>query len=437
MAARKKELSVYLDNVRIGRVLSDNSARLEFTYTPGYQELEGAIPLSMSMPLIQSAYPHNLINAWMWGALPDNEQVLRRWGGRFHVSPNNAFSLLRHVGADCAGAVRFIDEQASEVPPGGDDIRWLDDGEIEQRLAALRENAANTRHISDIGQFSLAGAQAKTALIFENGRWGVPSGATPTNYILKPPSHAALDGHAENEHFCMRLAAEMDIPTARTQVLNFGGEVAIVVARYDRRRDTQGRLRRIHQEDACQAMGYHPAKKYEAEGGPGITDIMKLLNSSSRPEVDRTTFMRAQLFNFLIAGTDAHAKNYSLLLGARGRMRLAPLYDIASFLPYGTTHKAKLAMRIGSKYRLRQIQPRHWRELASSAGFPSAKLMDEYQHMAQHLPGVAQAVAAKCRSEGLSHAILDRLVDGIAEHCSRHRLKLSDGAAATPGGRPG
>ena len=46
-------------------------------------------------------------------------------------------------------------------------------------------------------------------------------------------------------------------------------------------------------------------------------------------------FADALAWNWIIGGTDAHAKNYSLLLSGSD-VRLAPLYDIASALPYVT-----------------------------------------------------------------------------------------------------
>ena len=78
------------------------------------------------------------------------------------------------------------------------------------------------------------------------------------------------------------------------------------------------------------------------------------------------SFVDAVGFNWLIAGTDAHAKNYSLLMAAGRSVRLAPLYDVASILPYGDTdlHKAKLAMKIGGEYQLLLIGLRHWQKLA-------------------------------------------------------------------------
>ena len=67
------------------------------------------------------------------------------------------------------------------------------------------------------GQFSLAGAQAKTALLFKDGRWGVPSGSTPTTHILKP-AVAGLDDHDLNEHLCLDAARLAGLVAVRTNV---------------------------------------------------------------------------------------------------------------------------------------------------------------------------------------------------------------------------
>jgi hypothetical protein len=88
---------------------------------------------------------------------------------------------------------------------------------------------------SDTGQFSLAGAQPKTALLFERKRWGVPSGRIPTTHILEPPT-GEWDGHAENEHFSLQLARALGLIVPNSSVLRFQDEIAIVVERYDRAR---------------------------------------------------------------------------------------------------------------------------------------------------------------------------------------------------------
>jgi hypothetical protein len=70
--------------------------------------------------------------------------------------------------------------------------------------------------------------------------------------------------------------------------------------------------------------------------------------------------------NRLIVGTDAHAKNYALLIGAQGRPGLAPLYDVASILPYTQTDikKTKLSMKLDGEYCFSSIQGSRWLKMA-------------------------------------------------------------------------
>ena len=158
----------------------------------------------------------------------------------------------------------------------------------------------------------------------------------------------------------------------------------IVVERYDRQRD--GTMR-IHQEDMCQALGYHPTAKYQSDGGPAPSDIVKRIrqvSTSATEDVER--FILALGFNWLIVGTDAHAKNYSLLI-ADNVIRLAPLYDIASALPYSDVHvrKRKLAMKIGSSYRPHQIDTSHFAQLASDCGVNHTWLVDAMRGLAENI----------------------------------------------------
>jgi serine/threonine-protein kinase HipA len=274
----------------------------------------------------------------------------------------------------------------------------------------LRADHSAWRAASDTGQFSLAGAQPKTALLFERRRWGVPSGRIPTTHILKPPT-GEWDGHAENEHFSLQLARSLGLIVSNSNVLRFQNEIAIVVERYDRARGGN-RWLRIHQEDMCQALGLHPTRKYESDGGPGVRRIVELLREqSSSPDEDIQSFLDAIAFNWLIAGTDAHAKNYSLLLGQNGVVRLAPLYDLASILPYPAVamSKVKLAMKIGGEYRLRNIGLRHWQKLAAELRLDEMKLIDRIRTMAQALPDQVTTIREQIEGEGLSHVTITRL----------------------------
>lgn len=143
--------------------------RLRFVYDEDWRHAPDAYPLSLSMPLAAAEHPHALIAAFIWNLLPDNEQTLDRWARQFHVSARNPFALIREVGEDCAGAVQFIRPERVDAVEGADRgvVGWLDEGEIAERLRSVLSDAASGRTAGDNGQFSLAGAQPKTALLFD------------------------------------------------------------------------------------------------------------------------------------------------------------------------------------------------------------------------------------------------------------------------------
>jgi serine/threonine-protein kinase HipA len=416
-----KELIALLDGRETGRVVHDNRGKLTFTYNEQWRNAADAYPLSLSMPITLAEHPNAKIDPFLWGLLPDNEIILGNWARKFHVSARNAFSLIAYVGEDCAGAVQFVQPArlnailGAAAPP----IEWLDEKEIAKRLRALREDQSAWRAPSDTGQFSLAGAQPKTALLFENKKWGVPSGRIPTTHILKPPS-GEFEGHAENEHFCLEIARALGLPVVDSRIMHFKDEIAIVIERYDRAR-VAASLHRVHQEDMCQAFAIPPTHKYQNEGGPGIRDIVGLLGeNSSLPREDIATFLDSVVYNWLIAGTDAHAKNYALLIGAGGRIRLAPLYDVASVLPYPDINieKAKVSMKIGGEYRLRNIQPLHWRKLAAELKLDPNKTLRRVSELAGQLADHVSTVKQQMVSEGLKHPIIPRLAEVVTKRAA-------------------
>jgi serine/threonine-protein kinase HipA len=412
------ELVALLGGKEIGRVRRDARGRLTLVYDRSWREAPDAYPLSLSMPLTAQEHGPAAVDAFLWGLLPDNEIVLQRWAQRFQVSPRSAFALISHVGEDCAGAVQFVPPERLEAMRGGgqDQVEWLDEHNIAERLRRLHEDHAAWRLQRDTGQFSLAGAQPKTAFLFADGRWGIPSGRTPTTHILKPPT-GGFDGHAENEHLCLALARAVGLPAATSRVLRFEKEIAIVVERYDRLRLESGVVR-VHQEDVCQALAILPTKKYQNEGGPGVSAVVELLRTySSAREEDIRSFVGAVGFNWLIAGTDAHAKNYSLLIAGGPRIRLAPLYDLASVLPYDEIdlHKAKLAMKIGGECQLLQVGLRQWHKLAREIRLNADEMVERLRDMAGKLPDAISDARKRAREAGLEHAIMDRLATRLAD----------------------
>lgn len=418
-------LIAFAESMVMGTVTQAKGGRLTFLYSDEWLASHTSYPLSVSIPLAPDQQGHRKIEPFLWGLLPDNEIVLGQWARKFHVSPRNVFGLIANVGEDCAGAVQFVrperlDAVRSEAPP---EVQWLDEAGVADRLRALRQDQSAWRTPRDTGQFSLAGAQPKTALLLENGRWGVPSGRMPTTHILKPPT-GEFDGHAENEHFCLELARSFDLPVANSEIRRFEDQVAIVIERYDRVR-TSGTIHRVHQEDICQAMGLPPTRKYQSDGGPGVREIAELLTTvSTAPLEDTKTFVGAIAFNWLIAGTDAHAKNYALLLGSESRIRFAPLYDLASALPYPGMRPIglKLAMKIGGEYSLRNIAARHWQRLAIEAHQNPDEVLVNLRAAAEAMPDRVLAIQKRAKSGGLVHTIIDRLSDKLiarANECQR------------------
>jgi serine/threonine-protein kinase HipA len=411
-----EEIVALLDGKEAGRVHHDRG-RLFFVYDDAWRNAAEAYPLSLSMPLAAKEHSRAAIEPYLWGLLPDNGYVLDRWAAKFQVSARNAFALISHVGEDCAGAVQLVTLERLAAITGGkeDEVEWLDEADVAKRLQALRADHAAWRLPRDKGQFSLAGADPKTALLLQNGRWAVPSGRLPTTHILKPPT-GQLAGQAENEHLCLMLARAVGLPAARLQVVRFGDEIALVIERYDRLHIGDVVVR-VHQEDICQALGIMPARKYQNEGGPNpfaIADLLRNYSSSRAADVD--TFIDALAFNWLIAGTDAHAKNFSLLLGPR-RVRLAPLYDVASNLPHDESdlRKLKLAMKIGGEYKLAQIGLRQWQKFARKARVSADALIERLTSMAKQIPDEAMGASALARQAGLDAALVERLTTQLIE----------------------
>ena len=410
-------LMVLLEGQPIGRIERAAGGALRFLYGDA---IDAAVtPLSVSMPPAVARHGDARITPWLWGLLPDNGDVLAYWGRRFGVSIASPFPLLAtEVGRDCAGAVQFC-------PPGelealaarGGHVSWRSEAEVADRLRCLRMDATAWLGPDFSGRFSLGGAQSKTALYFSEGRWGVPTGTAATSHILKP-GVAGFERLDLNEHVCLRTAAIAGLPAARSSVLMFEDEAAIVLARYDRVRARDG-LIRVHQEDLCQALGVHPARKYQSDGGPSPGQVAALLRSTvagAAAEEDVWRFADALAFNWLIGGTDAHAKNYSLLLSGT-RVRLAPLYDVASMLPYDTsnTHKLSLAMKVGGDYRLRRAdRPGAWERTADELGVDRTRLIERVLALAGEVPAAMERAAAEDDAATTDSHLPQRLLDLVA-----------------------
>lgn len=389
-----------------------NTLRGTFTYDDTYRGGPDPTPLSLSMPLTAARHRGRVVGAYLWGLLPDNDGVLQRWARQFQVSLSNPMGLLANVGADLPGAVSIVEPGVERRRPQGR-VEWLTDGDVEAELARVRQD--HTAWLGPDGRWSLAGAHAKIALVEADGHWGRPSGRLATNRILKP-AIAGLNAHDMNEHLCMAAARGLGLRAARTRVMTFGSERAIVIDRFDRRLAPNGRTEvRFHQEDLCQTLGLYPSAKHQSDGGPSAIDAIRVLRDhvdAKNVQSDVHTFVDAFIYNWLLAAPDAHAKNYSVLLNGSG-VRLAPLYDIASALPYDDfdAPKVKVAMKVGGYYKLSSIGRGAWRRFATDAGLDPDEVLERARDLSERAPAAFTAAvdALVDPTDPMALRLLDRV----------------------------
>lgn len=397
-------------------------------------------PLSLSLPFTLDNLPlrGDAVRNYFDNLLPDSDRIRTRLQSRFRTDSTGAFDLLQAIGRDCVGAVQLLPD---DVEPGGVfriDVEPLDDAGIERILkGTVSPNKLLGQAAADDGDFriSIAGAQEKTALTRHDGRWCRPLGATPTTHIFKLPlglvgnRQADMRTSVENEWLCAQVLAGFGLPVAACEIQHFGDQKVLIVERFDRRLASSGSYwLRLPQEDFCQATGTPPSAKYESDGGPGLVDLARILQQSETREADLKTLLTAQLLFWMLAATDGHAKNFSLFLLPGGRYRLTPLYDVLSAWPVAGTgpnqldyEKLRLAMAVRGKnthYRLRDIQRRHFNDMAQKCGLSRdmEDLIDELVSRTSHvLEALSRALPPDFPTD-----VFDAVANGLL--ASRKRL---------------
>jgi serine/threonine-protein kinase HipA len=404
------ELAVWLFADRVG-TLALVDGHLTFRYAADWLMRLGAVPLSRSLPLQAEAFDDHQARPFFAGLLPEGH--LRRLIARqFHVSGQNDFALLDHIGGECAGAVTFLEPGQPLPPPATDgEVEWLSD---EGLVAILDELPQRPMLAGKEGlRLSLAGVQDKLPVLIEGDRIGLPRGGTPSTHILKSAIPAVEDS-VTNEGFCLALAEALKLDVARSRVRAVGGRRFLLVERYDRLTDAGGRVQRVHQEDFCQALGVVPEMKYQNEGGPDLAQCFDLVRRATRPSAPQVLrLFDYVVFNALIGNHDAHAKNFSLLYTGRAPV-LAPLYDTLSTAVYPNL-TPKMAMKLGSKYRFSEVQARHWDQFAEGAGLAKAQTRKRVLELARALPTLARQLQSAQDSGFADHPLVERIVSLIEQ----------------------
>ena len=396
-------LNVYLHGKLAGFLRQEKSGSLSFDYAPAYLADKNP-PLSVSMPLTKDTFLDSITRPFFSGLLPD-DIVRERLAKFLGVSEKNSFALLDAIGGECAGAIALYPE--GQEPPIEEvtEPEVLDDKKLSEILDLLKRRPLLAGE--DDLRLSLAGAQDKIAVGIIDGKVALLKGSTPTSHILKPLIDRVEDS-VHNEFFCLTLAARIGLPTAKADMRVVKGTPYLLVERYDRVLK-HGKRVRLHQEDFCQALSIPPEKKYEREGGPTIVDCLRLLEKRSAwPAADKLTFLHVLIFNYLIGNADCHGKNFSLLYGPDGRLRLAPAYDLMSTAIYPCIQK-KTAMKIGGEYDPEKMFRRHWHRLVLDTATARKALDREISEMVTAVQELASTLAAEMREEKMTSPIIAKI----------------------------
>lgn len=341
------------------------------------------LPLVGNEPLRGERVEHFFDNL-----LPDSGAIRKRLAQRYSAGSEDSFDLLTAIGRDCVGSIQLLG--MDEEPTGFNRIEGevLNDEAVAAILRATISAGPFGRQETDQHfRISIAGAQEKTALLHHDGNWLRPFGATPTTHIIKLPlglvgnMQADMRTSVYNEWLCLKFMGALGFNVAHADIVRFADHPPVlVVERFDRRKHpSEDWILRLPQEDFCQAFGVSPAKKYEADGGPGIEAIAQVIGNSQRARADLKTLLACQVAFWLLAATDGHAKNFSINLRVGGAFALTPIYDVLSAWPVIGNGKhqlawrnAKLAMAVSGKnrhYEMANIMRRHFNATAARCGW--------------------------------------------------------------------
>ena len=410
-----RALDVWWDGRLVGQLTQNQHGELGFAYSPGWLQNDDAPPLSASLPKRVEPFSRRECRPFFGGLLPEESQrdaAAQALG----VSRGNDFALLDRLGGDVAGALQLLPPGETPAAPDLDQRPIpLDDAGLIRVLDALpvRPLLAGEEGL----RLSLAGAQSKVPVVLVDGAVALPVPGQPTTHILKPPM-SRFSATTENEAFVMRLAAAAGLNVAPVEPRIVRDRTFLLVQRYDRFLGEDGVVRRIHQEDFCQALGVPPETKYASEGGPTFKDCFELLRRvATRPAVDVLKLLDAVIFNLIVGNADAHGKNFSILYDREGP-GLAPLYDLLATVAYPEL-SPKLAMRIGKRATLGEMDAKGWIAFAADAGMGVPLIRRRVSELSQTIMARANEVAAELMRLGLDETALSRFAAMAADRAAR------------------
>ncbi|QNL17900.1 type II toxin-antitoxin system HipA family toxin [Hyphobacterium sp. CCMP332] len=399
-------IPVYYETRQVGTITGEG-ANINFRYNPSWLDEEDPFPVSASLPVTLTEPDSEIATNWFANLLPEEDQ-LRAFARLNRSHPADLYTLLKKTGRETAGALSI----------GGPEAAGKYLARSEEELAADIDQLPARPLLAgneDVG-LSLAGAQSKMVIARIDGQIRLPLNGAASTHILKPETH--LYASVENEALCMRLAKAIGLDVADVEVGKALQHPYLLVKRYDRVLQDSNSVTRLHQEDAAQALGYSPLQKYEAHGGPKLSDLFRVVDRFSSNRIrDRLELRDRVIFNACIANTDGHAKNFSFLIDQD--YKLAPAYDLQTAAPYSNiTHN--MAIKIGQKRNYRYINRQSWIAFADDCGLAPASTVRRVSYIAATILEKIAAESDKLVAEGqAARAGTDYICSEIVDQTNR------------------
>ncbi|SEA55582.1 serine/threonine-protein kinase HipA [Desulfuromusa kysingii] len=414
----RDHLQVKIDGRLVGRLWLDKHKNFCFQYNTSWLQYF-RLPLSLSLPLQKDPFLDDLSHPFFANLLPE-EKIKVVLARNLGISLHNDYGILERIGGDCAGAVS-LDIKTAELKTTTGEYRQLS---TEELATIIKELSKRPFLAGEEGiRLSLAGAQKKLPIYYDEHDFHLSIGSVPSNAIIKPPIED-FDSTVENETFCMALAKTIGLDVPESFIYRYGKEKVFVIKRYDRVQNGPT-VKRLHQEDFCQALGVLPEYKYEVEGGPSLAACFSLVrNNSTRAAKDVLSLLNWVIFNVLIGNSDAHAKNISLLLLEAGPV-LAPFYDLLStriYSHYGLTEK--LAMKIGGESNPNLIQKKQWQAFADEVKIKPHLVLNRVVDIAKQIEANRLQLFERNFAQDRCDALF-RLMQLMSEQCKQVIKRVS------------
>jgi serine/threonine-protein kinase HipA len=391
-----RSLHLYIGTRTIGRLQEDNNLWV-FEYDAAWAQAGDSFDLSpaLSRSTLRHADGATLrpVQWYFDNLLPEEllrETLAREAGIR---NAQDAFALLEYLGAESAGSLTLL--PPGTPPPTQAGRRPLPLDALSQRIRNLPRA---TLAAGAPKRMSIAGAQHKLLVIYENGQLFEPEGAAPSTHILKPNHQHPQTYPASvfNEYLTMRLARALRLDVPSVWML-FVPEPVYLIERFDRQRVQGGGIERLHIVDACQLLNKDRLFKHT---GASLQALRKAVEVCTNKAAARRNLFSWLVFNVLVGNDDCHLKNLSFRVGPDG-IYLAPHYDLLSTGAHytravagdsGTWPRMPLAIKLPGADFLDQVGRSHLLEAGAALGVPASLANRIVSDLAGRLLPAAQAL---------------------------------------------